>query len=149
MKSKQKSLAMRIAILISAWPICFVILFITASQNPTVVRFIVLIVICLLLSLATFRFTRWTFIYPIEQQEEIEARLSKDDYQEIYIASSKSMLCAIIDAYQLHLFAKLIENNDVYVVLQDNDGNEIYSRKIPNAVYFFTYYKFDKDEDND
>lgn len=88
-----------------------------------------------------------------ERTKEIELAttqyLSYTDFKQVYFlvkdaGSHNDMIRQIFQKEGCKFYAKLTENNKIYLIVKDKHNEEVYSTEIGNYVYFDNYFKFEE-----
>lgn len=88
-----------------------------------------------------------------ERAKEIEIAtiqyLSYTDFKEVYFSaegfgSDIDMMRKILQKEECKFYAKLTENNNIYLIVKDKHNEEVYSAEIENHVYFNSNFKFEE-----
>ncbi len=73
--------------------------------------------------------------------------LSYTDFKQVYFGvtddgSHIDMMNKILQKEECKFYAKLIENNNIYLIVKDKHNEEVFSEEIENHVYFNHNFKF-------
>lgn len=88
----------------------------------------------------------------LEKEHEIETiirkHLSTTDYKQVYLfyetCDIMDMVMQILQKEGCKFYAKLTENDSIYLIAKDEHNEEVYSAEIENPFYFYSYFKFDE-----
>lgn len=75
--------------------------------------------------------------------------LSYTDFKEVYFlaegfGSDIDMMRKILQKEGCKFYAKLTENNNIFLIVKDKHNEEVYSAEIENHVYFNSNFKFEE-----
>lgn len=75
--------------------------------------------------------------------------LSYTDFKEVYflaegVGSDIDMMRKILQKEGCKFYAKLTENNNVFLIVKDKHNEEVYSAEIENHIYFNSNFKFEE-----
>lgn len=75
--------------------------------------------------------------------------LSYTDFKQVYFivtdaGSYIDMMRQILEKEGCKFYAKLTENNKIYLIVKDKHNEEVYSTEIENYVYFDNHFKFEE-----
>ncbi len=103
--------------------------------------------------------TFYHFIFRGHDKELIEERnriktttipqLSYTDFRQVYFFLSSSgdaiaKIMQILRKEECKFYAKLNENDTIYLIVKDKYNEEVYSSEIENYTYFNSHFKFEK-----
>lgn len=84
----------------------------------------------------------------VKEMEIVTAQyLSYTDFKQVYFlvtddGSHIGMMNKILQKEECKFYAKLTENNNIYLIVKDKHNEEVFSEEIANHVYFNHNFKF-------
>lgn len=75
--------------------------------------------------------------------------LSYTDFRQVYFKINDSgshidMMRQILQKEGCKFYAKLTENNNIYIIVKDKHDEEVYSREVENYIYFNYHFTFEE-----
>lgn len=83
----------------------------------------------------------------IEKENIVLKYLSYIEFKQVYFfikvdGDNIDMMRKILQKEECKFYAKLMENNAIYLIAKDKHNEEVYSTEIKNYVYFYSNFKF-------